>query len=117
MRHLPATLPALPTLPSPAFATRFYRALAVLWASLCLLTAGALAQPTDAAQPATDVTAVAAPTDAVRVAVPPHSARVLDTTGTLHASHIAGLNEQILALEADTGAAVVVYMLPTTGEE
>jgi len=88
----------------------------VLWASLCLLTAGALAQPTDAAETATDVT-VAAPADAVRVAVPPYSARVLDTTGTLHASHIKGLNEQILALEADTGAAVVVYMLPTTGEE
>jgi uncharacterized protein len=55
--------------------------------------------------------------DAVHGAVPPYSARVLDTTGTLNTAQIAALNEQILALEADTRAAVVVFMLPTTGEE
>jgi uncharacterized protein len=49
--------------------------------------------------------------------VPPYSARVLDTTGTLNTAQVAALNEQILALEADTRAAVVVFMLPTTGEE
>ncbi|MEO7888301.1 MAG: TPM domain-containing protein, partial [Polaromonas sp.] len=113
--------PALSFLPSTlAHPTRhLYRTLAVLWVLLCVLTAGAMAQPTDAAQPPepTDVTAVARPTDSVRVAVPPYSARVLDTTGTLHTTHIAELNQQILALEADTRAAVVVLMVPTTGDE
>ena len=98
---------------------RLHKALTVLWASLFLLAAGVMAAPVDAAAEAapSGVAVLAAPGDAVRVAVPPYSARVLDTTGTLHATHIAGLNELILALEADTGAAVVVFMLPTTGEE
>lgn len=91
--------------------------LAVLWATLCMLPAGAqqIAVPTDAAQ-------VAAPVDAAQVSaarepVPPYSARVLDTTSTLNTQQIAALNEQILAIEADTRAAVVVFMLPTTGED
>ena len=61
--------------------------------------------------------AFAAPALAAPVPVPPYSARVLDLTGALDNAHIASLNEQILALEADTRAAVVVFMLPTTGEE
>jgi len=91
----------------------------VLGASLCLLAAGAMAAPTDVAAEAVpaDIAVVAAPTDAVRIAVPPYSARVLDTTSTLNTQQIAALNEQILAIEADTRAAVVVYMLPTTGED
>jgi uncharacterized protein len=94
-------------------------ALAVLGASLCLLAAGAMAAPADVAVEAVpaDAAAVAAPADAVQVAVPPYSARVLDTTGTLNTQQIASLNEQILAIEADTRAAVVVFMLPTTGED
>jgi uncharacterized protein len=75
--------------------------LAVLWALLCMLAAGAMAMPAHAAQ----------------VPVPPYSARVLDTTGTLDTAQVAALNQQILALETDTRAAVVVFMLPTTGEE
>lgn len=96
---------------------RLFKTLAVLWAALCMLPAGAqqIAVPTDAAQ-------VAAPVDATQVSaarepVPPYSARVLDTTGTLNTHQIAALNEQILAIEADTRAAVVVFMLPTTGED
>lgn len=61
--------------------------------------------------------ALAAPAQATPVPVPPYSARVLDLSGALDGAHIASLNEQILALEADTRAAVVVFMLPTTGEE
>jgi uncharacterized protein len=64
-----------------------------------------------------DTAQAAAPSDIGQVPVPPYSARVLDTTGTLSAGQTAALNEQILALEADTKAAVVVFMLPTTGEE
>jgi uncharacterized protein len=80
---------------------RLYKPLAVLWAALCLLAACALATPAAAAQ----------------VPVPPYSARVLDTTGTLDTAQVAALNAQILALKADTRAAIVVFMLPTTGEE
>lgn len=72
--------------------------------------AGQTDVPSDAAQ-------IATPADAVRVQIPPYSARVLDTTGTLNTAQVAALNEQILAIEADTRAAVVVYMLPTTGED
>lgn len=75
----------------------------MLWVVLCVLTAGAQQ--------------IAAPAAAAQVPVPPYSARVLDTTSTLSAAQTAALNEQILALEADTRAAVVVFMLPTTGEE
>ncbi|WP_411879115.1 TPM domain-containing protein [Polaromonas sp. YR568] len=83
-------------------ATRpLYKTPAVLWTVLCVLAACALATPAAAAQ----------------VPVPPYSARVLDTTATLDTAQIAALNAQILALEADTQAAIVVYMLPTTGEE
>ncbi|MEO8023435.1 TPM domain-containing protein [Polaromonas sp.] len=118
---MPHRQPSLPSLQfRPTHPTRhLYKTLAVLWAALCVLAAGAMAQPTDAAQAPepTDVTAVARPTDSVRVAVPPYSARVLDTTGTLHTTHIAELNQQILALEADTRAAVVVLMVQTTGDE
>lgn len=60
---------------------------------------------------------IAAPSGTGQVPVPPYSARVLDTTSTLSTQQIASLNEQILALEADTRAAVVVFMLPTTGED
>ncbi|EJL79031.1 beta-propeller domain-containing protein, methanol dehydrogenase [Polaromonas sp. CF318] len=115
MPHLQATLPSSAT---PA-TRRLHKALAALWASLCLLAAGAMAAPTDVAGAAasTDAAVAATPADAVQVAVPPYSARVLDTTGTLNTAQVAALNEQILALEADTRAAVVVFMLPTTGEE
>ena len=93
----------------------------MLWAALCVLTADAaqIAPVVDAAQTAVsaDAAQMAAPTDAVQVPVPPYIARVLDTTGTLNTAQIAALNEQILALEADTRAAVVVFMLPTTGVE
>lgn len=68
----------------------------MLGAALCVLAGAAMAAP---------------------VPVPPYSARVLDTTGTLSAAQAAALNEQILALEADTRAAVVVFMLPSTGED
>lgn len=61
--------------------------------------------------------AFATPAHAAPVPVPPYSARVLDLTGALDDAHISSLNGQILALEADTRAAVVVFMLPTTGEE
>lgn len=78
---------------------RLNKTLAMLWALLCVLAAGAM------------------PAHAAPVQVPPYSARVLDTTGTLDSAQVAALNAQILALEADTRAAVVVFMLPTTGEE
>lgn len=81
--------------------------------------AGQTDVPSDAAQAPTpsDTAQIATPAGAVRVQVPPYSARVLDTTGTLNTAQVAALNEQILAIEADTRAAVVVYMLPTTGED
>jgi uncharacterized protein len=85
----------------PPPTTRPFKTLAVLWALLCMLAACSLGTPAAAAQ----------------VPVPPYSARVLDTTGTLDTAQVAALNAQILALEADTRAAVVVFMLPTTGEE
>lgn len=117
-------MPQFPTaLPSPPLPTarRLFQTLLVLWAALCVLTAGAgqTAPPVDTAQTAVSADAgqIAAPTDAVRVPVPPYSARVLDTSGTLNTAQVAALNEQILALEADTRAAVVVFMLPTTGED
>ena len=60
---------------------------------------------------------MATPAVAAQVPVPSYSARVLDTTGTLNTAQIAALTAQILALEADTRAAVVVFMLPSTGED
>lgn len=120
MRHLQRAL----SFPSAAAIRRFhsflYKTLVVLWVALCALAAGgAMAAPTRAGQidVPVDAAQVATPTDAVRVQVPPYSARVLDTTGTLNTAQVAALNEQILAIEADTRAAVVVYMLPTTGED
>ena len=100
-----------------------------MWVAQCMLAAGdAVAAraragqtdvPSDAAQAPTpsDTAQIATPAEAVRVPVPPYSARVLDTTGTLNTAQVAALNEQILAIEADTRAAVVVFMLPTTGED
>jgi uncharacterized protein len=123
-------LQRVPSFPSAAATRHFlYQTLVVLWVALCMLAAGgAMAAParagqtdvpSDAAQAATpsNTAQIATPTDAVRVQVPPYSARVLDTTGTLNTAQVASLNEQILAIEADTRAAVVVFMLPTTGED
>jgi len=122
-------LPSQASLPLPA-TRRLFQTLLVLCAALCMLSAGArqMAVPTDTAQTAeaadaaqiatpTDTAQIAVPTDAIKVPVPRYSARVVDTTGTLNSTQIASLNEQILALEADTRAAVVVFMLPTTGED
>lgn len=117
---MPQHQTALPSLPLPT-TRRLFQTLLGLWAALCVLTAGAgqTAPPVDAAQTAVsaDAAQMAAPTDAVQVPVPPYSARVLDTSGTLNTAQVAALNEQILALDADTRAAVVVFMLPTTGVE
>ena len=119
MPHLHSAL----SFPSAATTRHFYSFLyktLVLWAALCVLTAGAvLAAPTRGVQTTVpvDTAQAAAPSDIGQVPVPPYSARVLDTTGTLSAAQTTALNEQILALEADTRAAVVVFMLPTTGEE
>jgi hypothetical protein len=83
---------------------------------LCMLAAAAMAAPARGWTAAPDAAHPSPPTVPYGC-VPPYSARVLDTTGTLNTAQVAALNEQILALEADTRAAVVVFMLPTTGEE
>ena len=49
--------------------------------------------------------------------VPPLSARVIDTTGTLQPAEIAALDAKLGALEADKGSQVVVLMVPTTAPE
>ena len=64
--------------------------------------------------------ALCAPLVAVAQAVlpvPALSARVIDQTGTLDASQIAALQQQLAALEQDKGAQVVVLMVPTTAPE
>jgi uncharacterized protein len=49
--------------------------------------------------------------------VPPLTARVIDTTGTLQPAEIATLDAKLGALEADKGSQVVVLMVPTTSPE
>lgn len=49
--------------------------------------------------------------------VPPLTARVIDTSGTLAAERIARLEAKLAALEQDKGAQVVVLMVPTTAPE
>lgn len=50
-------------------------------------------------------------------AVPPLTARVIDTTGTLTPAQTAALDGTLAALERDKGAQVVVLMVPTTAPE
>ena len=49
--------------------------------------------------------------------VPPLTARVIDTTGTLQPAEIAALDAKLVALETDKGSQVVVLMVPTTAPE
>jgi uncharacterized protein len=49
--------------------------------------------------------------------VPPLSARVIDTSGTLDTAQQQALEAKLAALEAAKGSQVVVYMLPTTQPE
>ena len=49
--------------------------------------------------------------------VPPLTARVIDSTGTLQAAEIAALDAKLGTLEKDKGSQVVVLMVPTTAPE
>lgn len=49
--------------------------------------------------------------------VPPLTARVIDTSGTLQPAQIAALDAKLAALEQDKGSQVVVLMVPTTAPE
>ena len=49
--------------------------------------------------------------------VPPLTARVIDTTGTLQPAEIAALDAKLAALETDKGSQVVLLMVPTTAPE
>ena len=49
--------------------------------------------------------------------VPPLSARVIDTTGTLDAGQIAALDAKLAALETQKGSQMVVLMVPSTQPE
>jgi uncharacterized protein len=51
------------------------------------------------------------------VAVPPLTGRVVDQTGTLSSSDIAGLNQKLADLEARKGSQVAVLIVPTTQPE
>ncbi len=106
------------TLPAPT-TWRLFKTLAVLWAALWHTARRCPADSrADRYRAGSRAGRCRASARAGRaVPVPPYSARVLDTTSTLNTQQIASLNEQILAIEADTRAAVVVFMLPTTGED
>ena len=49
--------------------------------------------------------------------VPPLTARVIDTSGTLKPDEIAALDAKLAALEKDKGSQLVVLMVPTTAPE
>lgn len=99
---LSAIRPGAPLRPPLTPTTRgLFNCRPALWAALCVLACSVIAAPAGAAQ----------------VPVPSYSARVLDIAGKLDGSQISALNEQILELEVSTRAAVVVFMLPSTGEE
>ena len=49
--------------------------------------------------------------------VPPLTARVIDTSGTLLPAQIAALDAKLAALEHDKGSQVVVLLVPTTAPE
>ena len=49
--------------------------------------------------------------------VPPLTARVIDTSGTLQPAQIAALDAKLAALEQDKGAQVVLLLVPTTAPE
>src|SRR5207248_8694601 len=51
------------------------------------------------------------------VAVPPLTGRVVDQTGTLSSSDIAGLNQKLKNLETRKGSQVAVLIVPTTQPE
>jgi uncharacterized protein len=50
-------------------------------------------------------------------AVPPLSARVIDSTGTLSGAQQMALNAKLAAFEAEAGPQIVVLMVPTTAPE
>ncbi|MEY3460701.1 MAG: hypothetical protein RLZZ03_354, partial [Pseudomonadota bacterium] len=50
-------------------------------------------------------------------AIPPLSARVIDTTGTLSAAQRDALDAKLAAFEQSKGAQIVVLMVPTTQPE
>lgn len=51
------------------------------------------------------------------VPIPPLNGRVVDTTGTLSAAQIQGLDGKLAAIETKNGSQVVVLMVPTTVPE
>ena len=48
------------------------------------------------------------------IAIPPLSARVIDTSGTLDAAQTQALEAKLAAFEKARGAQIVVLMVPTT---